>query len=154
MGRRYRRAADNDRPARAAPRRREVHHAHQTLEVIAARALAHAVATISTPSTGLAMIRAFIQAVVRYNQSNVFRPQILVLMKPEPTNLTLRHPKLLTIVEQLKAGQGLTIACSVLPGSYFRRKEDAQLLKEASRSCCRVPGFRYCLKMCSPQAYC
>ncbi|KAM4557060.1 solute carrier family 12 member 7-like [Fundulus diaphanus] len=52
--------------------------------------------------------------------------QVLVLCKLN-ADLEVKHPRLLSLTSQLKAGKGLTIVCSVLEGTYMTRKEDANL---------------------------
>ncbi|XP_028282952.1 solute carrier family 12 member 7-like isoform X2 [Parambassis ranga] len=54
-----------------------------------------------------------------------WRPQLLVLCKLD-SDLAVKHPRLLSFTTQLKAGNGLTIICSVLEGSYMTRGNDAK----------------------------
>uniref|UniRef100_A0A1A7WK57 Solute carrier family 12, member 7a n=1 Tax=Iconisemion striatum TaxID=60296 RepID=A0A1A7WK57_9TELE len=63
-----------------------------------------------------------------------WRPQVLVLCKLD-SDLSVKHPRLLSFTSQLKAGKGLTIVCSVLEGTYMNLKDNAktgeQNLKQA-----------------------
>ncbi|XP_061150789.1 solute carrier family 12 member 7-like isoform X3 [Syngnathus typhle] len=54
-----------------------------------------------------------------------WRPQLLVLCKLD-SQLSVKHPRLLSFTTQLKAGKGLTIVCSVLEGTYMTRGTDAK----------------------------
>uniref|UniRef100_A0A3Q1I902 Solute carrier family 12 member 7a n=1 Tax=Anabas testudineus TaxID=64144 RepID=A0A3Q1I902_ANATE len=74
-----------------------------------------------------------------------WRPQLLVLCKLN-SDLTVKHPRLLSFTSQLKAGKGLTIICSVLEGTYMTRGSDAktgeQNLKKAMAAE-RTKGFSH-----------
>lgn len=61
-----------------------------------------------------------------------FRPQLLVLLNLD-SDLTVKHPRLLSFTSQLKAGKGLTIASSVLQGTYMTRSADAKCAETVSR---------------------
>uniref|UniRef100_A0A665WFE3 Solute carrier family 12 member 7-like n=1 Tax=Echeneis naucrates TaxID=173247 RepID=A0A665WFE3_ECHNA len=52
-----------------------------------------------------------------------WRPQLMVLCKMN-SDLLVKHPRLLSLTTQLKAGKGLTIVCSVLDGTYMTRAND------------------------------
>ncbi|XP_037315070.1 solute carrier family 12 member 7-like isoform X1 [Pungitius pungitius] len=54
-----------------------------------------------------------------------WRPQLLVLCKLD-SELSVKHPRLLTFTSQLKAGKGLTIVSSVLEGTYMTRGNEAK----------------------------
>ncbi|XP_034054964.1 solute carrier family 12 member 7-like isoform X1 [Gymnodraco acuticeps] len=54
-----------------------------------------------------------------------WRPQLLVLCKLD-SDLTVKHPRLMSFTTQLKAGKGLTIVCSVLKGTFMTRGNDAK----------------------------
>uniref|UniRef100_A0A665WEC2 Solute carrier family 12 member 7-like n=1 Tax=Echeneis naucrates TaxID=173247 RepID=A0A665WEC2_ECHNA len=54
-----------------------------------------------------------------------WRPQLMVLCKMN-SDLLVKHPRLLSLTTQLKAGKGLTIVCSVLDGTYMTRANDAK----------------------------
>uniref|UniRef100_A0A8B9H354 Solute carrier family 12 member 7a n=1 Tax=Astyanax mexicanus TaxID=7994 RepID=A0A8B9H354_ASTMX len=54
-----------------------------------------------------------------------WRPQLLVLLSLD-SDLMVKHPRLLSLTSQLKAGKGLTIVCSVLQGIYMNRGADAK----------------------------
>ncbi|KAM9488190.1 solute carrier family 12 member 7 isoform 5-T5 [Clarias gariepinus] len=63
-----------------------------------------------------------------------WRPQLLVLLKLD-SELKVKHPRLLSLTTQLKAGKGLTIVGSVLEGTYLTKDTEAkkaeQSIKEA-----------------------
>lgn len=61
-----------------------------------------------------------------------FRPQLLVLLNLD-SDLAVKHPRLLTFTSQLKAGKGLTIASSVLQGTYMTRSAEAKRAETVSR---------------------
>ncbi|XP_063075186.1 solute carrier family 12 member 7 isoform X2 [Engraulis encrasicolus] len=72
-----------------------------------------------------------------------WRPQLLVLLKLD-TDLSVKHPRLLSFTTQLKAGKGLTITSSVLEGSYKTRGSDAKHAEQNVRSAMsteRTKGF-------------
>ncbi|XP_076149582.1 solute carrier family 12 member 7 isoform X1 [Alosa pseudoharengus] len=74
-----------------------------------------------------------------------WRPQILVLLKLD-TDLAVKHPRLLSLTTQLKAGKGLTIVSSVLEGTYMTRRADAKQSEQnvrASMSSERTKGFSH-----------
>ena len=56
---------------------------------------------------------------------SLFRPQLLVLCKLD-SDLTVKHPRLMSFTTQLKAGKGLTIVCSVLEGTFMTRGNEAK----------------------------
>jgi potassium/chloride transporter 4/5/6 len=58
-----------------------------------------------------------------------FRPQILVLMKPD-VNFLPSHPKLLSFASQLKAGKGLTLVTSVIEGDYTELQAEAAAARQ------------------------
>ncbi|XP_058269870.1 solute carrier family 12 member 7-like isoform X2 [Hemibagrus wyckioides] len=75
-----------------------------------------------------------------------WRPQLLVLLNLD-SDLTVKHPRLLSFTSQLKAGKGLTIASSVLQGTYMTRSADAKraetnvkksMLEEKTKGFCHV----------------
>lgn len=53
------------------------------------------------------------------------RPQLLVLLKLD-SELKVKHPRLLSLTTQLKAGKGLTIVGSVLEGTYLTKDTEAK----------------------------
>uniref|UniRef100_A0A3Q4BYJ1 Uncharacterized protein n=1 Tax=Mola mola TaxID=94237 RepID=A0A3Q4BYJ1_MOLML len=74
-----------------------------------------------------------------------WRPQVLVLCKLD-TDLAVKHPRLLSFTTQLKAGQGLTIVCSVLEGTYMTRSSDAKTGEQnlkAAMAAERTKGFSH-----------
>uniref|UniRef100_A0A8C5BQL4 Solute carrier family 12 member 7a n=1 Tax=Gadus morhua TaxID=8049 RepID=A0A8C5BQL4_GADMO len=54
-----------------------------------------------------------------------WRPQLLVLCKLD-SDLEVKHPRLLSLTTQMKAGKGLTIVSSVLEGTYMGRGAEAK----------------------------
>ncbi|KAF4086103.1 hypothetical protein AMELA_G00102940 [Ameiurus melas] len=72
-----------------------------------------------------------------------WRPQLLVLLSLD-SDLVVKHPRLLTFTSQLKAGKGLTIASSVLQGTYMTRSAEAKRAEtnvKASMSAEKTKGF-------------
>uniref|UniRef100_A0A8B9GZ68 Solute carrier family 12 member 7a n=1 Tax=Astyanax mexicanus TaxID=7994 RepID=A0A8B9GZ68_ASTMX len=67
-----------------------------------------------------------------------WRPQLLVLLSLD-SDLMVKHPRLLSLTSQLKAGKGLTIVCSVLQGIYMNRGAD--FLKLFSMAAEKTKGF-------------
>lgn len=49
-----------------------------------------------------------------------WRPQIMILVKPTEENLP-KYRKLFSFASQLKAGKGLTVCVSVVPGDYTKK---------------------------------
>uniref|UniRef100_K7FPF4 Solute carrier family 12 member 7 n=1 Tax=Pelodiscus sinensis TaxID=13735 RepID=K7FPF4_PELSI len=62
-----------------------------------------------------------------------WRPQVLVLLNLD-SEQTVKHPRLLSLTSQLKAGKGLTIVGSVLQGIYLDRYIEAQKAEENVKS--------------------
>ncbi|XP_047014052.1 solute carrier family 12 member 7 isoform X3 [Ictalurus punctatus] len=54
-----------------------------------------------------------------------WRPQLLVLLKLD-SEFKVKHPRLLSLTTQLKAGKGLTIVGSVLEGTYLTKDTEAK----------------------------
>ncbi|KAF4087855.1 hypothetical protein AMELA_G00076060 [Ameiurus melas] len=54
-----------------------------------------------------------------------WRPQLLVLLKLD-SELKVKHPRLLSLTTQMKAGKGLTIVGSVLEGTYLTKDTEAK----------------------------
>ncbi|XP_063154800.1 solute carrier family 12 member 7 isoform X2 [Candoia aspera] len=72
-----------------------------------------------------------------------WRPQVLVLLNLDSEQL-VKHPRLLSFTSQLKAGKGLTIVGSVLPGTYIDKYAEAERAEENIRSLMgteRTKGF-------------
>uniref|UniRef100_A0A8C4NKE0 Solute carrier family 12 member 7b n=1 Tax=Eptatretus burgeri TaxID=7764 RepID=A0A8C4NKE0_EPTBU len=72
-----------------------------------------------------------------------WRPQLLVLLKPNE-DLKNRQARLLSLASQLKAGKGLTIVASVLPGSYLEGRREATEFEQTIRRLMdaeKVKGF-------------
>jgi len=59
-----------------------------------------------------------------------WRPQLLVLIKLHPSQLTPSQPKLLSFASQLKAGKGLTMVTSVLEGNIINKVAEVKAAKE------------------------
>ncbi|XP_059200344.1 solute carrier family 12 member 7-like [Centropristis striata] len=74
-----------------------------------------------------------------------WRPQLLVLCKLD-SDLTVRHPRLLSFTTQLKAGKGLTIVCSVLEGTFMARGKDVKTGEQnlkAAMAAEKMKGFSH-----------
>ncbi|KAG8133148.1 hypothetical protein E2320_010960 [Naja naja] len=72
-----------------------------------------------------------------------WRPQVLVLLNLDSEQL-VKHPRLLSFTCQLKAGKGLTIVGSVLPGTYLDKYAEVERAEENIRSSMgteRTKGF-------------
>ncbi|XP_054278489.1 solute carrier family 12 member 4 isoform X2 [Macrosteles quadrilineatus] len=72
-----------------------------------------------------------------------WRPQILILAKLT-TDLVPKYRKLFTLTSQLKAGKGLTVCVSVIPGEYTRCSGEALAAKQSLRKTMeeeKVKGF-------------
>ncbi|XP_039609143.1 solute carrier family 12 member 7 isoform X2 [Polypterus senegalus] len=54
-----------------------------------------------------------------------WRPQLLVLLNLDSEH-NVKHPRLLSLTTQLKAGKGLTIVGSVLKGTYLEKRSDGK----------------------------
>ncbi|XP_031439898.1 solute carrier family 12 member 7 isoform X3 [Clupea harengus] len=54
-----------------------------------------------------------------------WRPQLLVLLNLD-SELCVKHPRLLSLTSQLKAGKGLTIVGSVLEGTYLTKETESK----------------------------
>ena len=57
------------------------------------------------------------------------RPQVLVMLNLDEEQ-RVKHPRLLSLTTQLKAGKGLTIVGSVLEGTYLDKHAEAQRAEE------------------------
>ena len=57
------------------------------------------------------------------------RPQMLVLLNVD-TDLAVKHPRLLSLTTQLKAGKGLTIVGNVLEGTYLTKDSEAKTAEQ------------------------
>ncbi|XP_030623113.1 solute carrier family 12 member 7 isoform X1 [Chanos chanos] len=62
-----------------------------------------------------------------------WRPQLLVLLNLD-TDLSVKHPRLLSFTTQLKAGKGLTIVGSVLEGTYLSKESEAKTAEQNVKS--------------------
>ncbi|XP_051969312.1 solute carrier family 12 member 7 isoform X3 [Xyrauchen texanus] len=62
-----------------------------------------------------------------------WRPQLLVLLNLD-SELSVRHPRLLSFTTQLKAGKGLTIVGSVLEGTYLTKEAEAKRAEQNIKS--------------------
>uniref|UniRef100_A0A671Q154 Solute carrier family 12 member 7-like n=1 Tax=Sinocyclocheilus anshuiensis TaxID=1608454 RepID=A0A671Q154_9TELE len=62
-----------------------------------------------------------------------WRPQLLVLLNLD-SELSVKHPRLLSFTTQLKAGKGLTVVGSVLEGTYLTRESDGKRAEQSIKS--------------------
>lgn len=72
-----------------------------------------------------------------------WRPQILMLAKLND-DFTPKYRKLFSFVSQLKAGKGLAVVVSLIPGDFTRRAGEAAAAKQALRKVMddeKVKGF-------------
>nr|UQS87556.1 solute carrier family 12 member 7b [Rhamdia quelen] len=72
-----------------------------------------------------------------------WRPQLLVLLKLD-AELKVKHPRLLSLTTQLKAGKGLTIVGSVLEGTYLTKETEAKKAEQSIKvamSADKTKGF-------------
>ncbi|XP_028424823.1 solute carrier family 12 member 7 isoform X2 [Perca flavescens] len=72
-----------------------------------------------------------------------WRPQLLVLLNVD-SDQGVKHPRLLSLTTQLKAGKGLTIAGNVLEGTYLTRDAEAKRAEQNIKSAMsaeRTKGF-------------
>ncbi|XP_015232985.1 PREDICTED: solute carrier family 12 member 7-like [Cyprinodon variegatus] len=72
-----------------------------------------------------------------------WRPQLLVLLNLD-SDQGVKHPRLLSLTTQLKAGKGLTIVGNVLQGTYLIRETEAKKAEQnikAAMSAERTKGF-------------
>ncbi|VDI47647.1 solute carrier family 12 (potassium/chloride transporter), member 4/5/6, partial [Mytilus galloprovincialis] len=70
-----------------------------------------------------------------------WRPQLLVLMKMD-SDLTPKYPKMVNFASQLKAGKGLTLLTSVLPGEFSEKYADAQAAKQSLNKLIETTGIK------------
>lgn len=56
---------------------------------------------------------------------HVSRPQLLVLLNLD-ADQGVKHPRLLSLTTQLKAGKGLTIVGNVIEGTYLTKDAEAK----------------------------
>ncbi|XP_069007368.1 solute carrier family 12 member 7 isoform X3 [Embiotoca jacksoni] len=72
-----------------------------------------------------------------------WRPQLLVLLNVD-SDQAVKHPRLLSLTTQLKAGKGLTIVGNVFEGTYLTKDTEAKKAEQnikASMSAERTKGF-------------
>ncbi|XP_014884134.1 solute carrier family 12 member 7 isoform X4 [Poecilia latipinna] len=72
-----------------------------------------------------------------------WRPQLLVLLNLD-SDLGVKHPRLLSLTTQLKAGKGLTIVGNVLQGTYLSHEAEAKKAEQNIKSTMateRTKGF-------------
>ncbi|XP_070841732.1 solute carrier family 12 member 7 isoform X2 [Chaetodon trifascialis] len=72
-----------------------------------------------------------------------WRPQLLVLLNLD-SDQGVKHPRLLSLTTQLKAGKGLTIVGNVLEGTYLTKEAEAKRAEQnikSSMSTERTKGF-------------
>uniref|UniRef100_A0A3B5R2Z3 Solute carrier family 12 member 7 n=1 Tax=Xiphophorus maculatus TaxID=8083 RepID=A0A3B5R2Z3_XIPMA len=72
-----------------------------------------------------------------------WRPQLLVLLNLD-SDQSVKHPRLLSLTTQLKAGKGLTIVGNVLQGTYLSHEAEAKRAEQNIKSAMateRTKGF-------------
>ncbi|XP_028290001.1 solute carrier family 12 member 7-like isoform X3 [Gouania willdenowi] len=72
-----------------------------------------------------------------------WRPQLLVLLNLD-SDQGVKHPRLLSLTTQLKAGKGLTIVANVLEGTYLTKDTDSKKAEQNIKSAMsaeRTKGF-------------
>ncbi|KAM6971314.1 solute carrier family 12 member 7 isoform 2-T2 [Tautogolabrus adspersus] len=72
-----------------------------------------------------------------------WRPQVLVLLNVD-SDQGVKHPRLLSLTTQLKAGKGLTIVGNVLEGTYLTKEAEAKKAEQNIKSAMsaeRTKGF-------------
>uniref|UniRef100_A0AAQ4NME3 Solute carrier family 12 member 7b n=1 Tax=Gasterosteus aculeatus aculeatus TaxID=481459 RepID=A0AAQ4NME3_GASAC len=69
-----------------------------------------------------------------------WRPQLLVLLNVD-SDQGVKHPRLLSLTTQLKAGKGLTIVGNVLEGTYLTKDTEARKAEQSAMSEERTKGF-------------
>ncbi|XP_028288459.1 solute carrier family 12 member 7 isoform X2 [Parambassis ranga] len=72
-----------------------------------------------------------------------WRPQLLVLLNIDSDH-GVKHPRLLSLTTQLKAGKGLTIVGNVIEGTYLTKDTEAKKAEQNIKSCMsaeRTKGF-------------
>ncbi|XP_068437379.1 solute carrier family 12 member 7 isoform X2 [Clinocottus analis] len=72
-----------------------------------------------------------------------WRPQVLVLLNLD-SDQAVKHPRLLSLTTQLKAGKGLTIVGNVLEGTYLTKDAEARKAEQNIKSAMseeRTKGF-------------
>ncbi|XP_029943606.1 LOW QUALITY PROTEIN: solute carrier family 12 member 7-like [Salarias fasciatus] len=72
-----------------------------------------------------------------------WRPQLLVLLNVD-SDQAVKHPRLLSLTTQLKAGKGLTIVGNVLEGTYLTKDTEAKKAEQnikAAMAAERTKGF-------------
>ncbi|XP_043100172.1 solute carrier family 12 member 6-like isoform X3 [Puntigrus tetrazona] len=82
-----------------------------------------------------------------------WRPQLLVLLKLDE-DAHVKSPRLLTFASQLKAGKGLTIVGTVIPGNFLQTYGEALAAEQTLRHLMekeRVKGFVQCIVAQKPR---
>lgn len=82
-----------------------------------------------------------------------WRPQLLVLLKLDE-DAHVKSPRLLTFASQLKAGKGLTIVGTVVPGNYLQTYGEALAAEQTLKHLMdkeRVKGFCQCIVAQKPR---
>ncbi|KAG7525845.1 solute carrier family 12 member 7-like isoform X6 [Solea senegalensis] len=72
-----------------------------------------------------------------------WRPQLLVLLNMD-SDPGVKHPRLLSLTTQMKAGKGLTIVGNVLEGTYLTKEAEAKMAEQNIKSAMsaeRTKGF-------------
>ncbi|XP_056156729.1 solute carrier family 12 member 6-like isoform X2 [Lampris incognitus] len=82
-----------------------------------------------------------------------WRPQLLVLLKLDE-DAHVKSPRLLTFASQLKAGKGLTIVGTVIPGNFLHSYGEALAAEQTMKHLMdkeRVKGFCQCIVAMKPR---
>ncbi|KAM9718246.1 solute carrier family 12 member 6 isoform 2-T3 [Menidia menidia] len=82
-----------------------------------------------------------------------WRPQVLVLLKLDE-DAHVKSPRLLTFASQLKAGKGLTIVGTVVPGNFLQSYGEALAAEQTLKHLMdkeRVKGFYQCIVAQKPR---
>uniref|UniRef100_A0A673HW61 Solute carrier family 12 member 6-like n=1 Tax=Sinocyclocheilus rhinocerous TaxID=307959 RepID=A0A673HW61_9TELE len=79
-----------------------------------------------------------------------WRPQLLVLLKLDE-DAHVKSPRLLTFASQLKAGKGLTIVGTVIPGNFLQTYGEALATLKHLMEKERVKGFVQCIVTQKPR---
>ncbi|XP_030635305.1 solute carrier family 12 member 6 [Chanos chanos] len=82
-----------------------------------------------------------------------WRPQLLVLLKLDE-DAHVKSPRLLTFASQLKAGKGLTIVATVIPGNFLQSYGESLAAEQTLKHLMekeRVKGFCHCIVAQKPR---
>jgi solute carrier family 12 (potassium/chloride transporter), member 4/6 len=93
--------------------------------------------------SNFSLFRIFFLSFLGQPHTKNWRPQLLILCKLND-DLMPKYRKMFAFVSQLKAGKGLTVCMSVIPGDYVKRHQAAITAKQNLRKHMddeRVKGF-------------